>query len=479
MKKLILPLVMFVTSCTVGPNYVRPSVRVPDAYNQSDKKPASKRVVKQVSKQWWTLFHSKPLTQLVETSFQQNPVLSSAVATLHGALENVYAQEGALYPFVGLLLNPAKQQTAKLLTSVLASNQYNYSLYTGQVFVSYTPDVFGGIRRQLESLIAQARYQRFQLEATYLTLSSNVVNAAIQEASLRAQLRAVKQVIKSQKNILKITHSQLALGDTSQADIALQETALANTESQLPILEKQLAIQRDLLNALTGHLPDDALPKFELTSLRLPTTLPLSLPSCLLEQRPDIRAAEEQMRSANALIGVAKSNRLPNVTIGFTNAGAAATNLGDLFAPETLFWSLAGIITQPIFDGGALLHKQRYAQAMYDQAAAQYRATVINAFQNVSDTLKSIQSDAVALHIAQRAEKSAKRSLRIAQSLFKTGDSSLVAVLLAEQLYQQAQLNLIQAQTNRLTDMVALFQALGGGRFTVDNSPSHINQYDT
>jgi len=463
----------YLTSCAVGPNYIRPTAPLPKTYTSTQPTVATKTTLgqaqrfeanKDIPAQWWELFHSKPLNELVVASFHQNPGVGVAQAALQGALENVYAQQGAFYPFAGLSFNPAKQQTAQLLTSVLASNNYNYSLFTGQVFVSYTPDVFGGIRRQLESLVAQAEIQRFQLKATYLTLSSNVVNAAIQEAAVRGQIQVTKRMIASQSKILNITRKQLKLGDAAEADIALQEAALAASESALPPLEKQLALQRDLLNALTGRFPDDKLtPTFNLDSLHLPTDLPISLPSSLIEQRPDIRAAEEQMHAANALIGVAIANRLPNVTIGFTNAGTAATNLTTLLQPDTLFWSLAGIISQPIFDGGTLLHKQRYAQAIYEQAAAQYRLTVINAFQNVADTLKSIRMDAIALRAASKAEHAALKSLDIARRLFASGDSSTLTVLTNEQIYEQAKLNLIQAQANRLSDTVALFQALGGG----------------
>ena len=397
-------------------------------------------------------------------SFKHNPSVGVAKASLHSALENVYAQQGALFPLVGLSFSPTKQQTARILTSVLASNQYDYALYTGQVFVSYSPDVFGGTRRQLESLVAKARSQRLQLEATYLTLASNVVHAAIQEAALQEQIKITKNIIASQKRLLAITHKQQQLGDVAVAGIALQEATLAASEATLPPLEKQLALQHDLLNALTGRFPDDkCTPKFTLDSLKLPTDLPISLPSALVEHRPDIRAAEEDMHAANALIGVAVSNRLPNVVIGFTNVGTAATNLSDLFHPDTNFWALAGIISQPIFDGGTLLHRQRYAQAQYQQAAAQYRLTVINAFQNVADTLKSIQLDATALHTADRATLAAKKSLTISRHQFASGDTSSIALLISEQMYQQAQLNLIQAQADRLSDTAALFQALGGG----------------
>lgn len=476
-KRVVFLVVSFVlVSCAVGPNYTRPippSVKTYTPSQTSTKTVATptkfgnaQRFVstKDIPAQWWKLFHSKPLNELIMTSFHQSPSVGVAQAALHSALESVYAQQGSLYPYVGLSFLPSKQQTARLLTSVLASNQYNYSLYTGQLYVSYTPDVFGGTRRQIEALIAQAELQRLQLEATYLTLASNVVNAAIQEASLREQIKANHEIIVSQRKILDVMHKQKQFGDVSTADIAMQEAALAVSESAVLPLEKQLVLQRNLLNALVGRFPDDkCTPTFTFNSLHIPKDLPISLPSTLIEHRPDIRAAQEQMHAANALIGVAVSNRLPNVTIGFTNAGTASTSLSTLFQPDSLFWGLAGIITHPLFDAGTLLHRQRFAQEIYKQAVAQYRLTVINAFQNVADTLKSIRLDAIALHAAHQAERAAWRSLSITRQQQQAGDISNLIVLISEQAYQQARLNLIQAQARRLSDTVALFQALGGG----------------
>lgn len=476
LRALLLLCCLILTNCAVGPNYKRPGGALPHRYTVKSlgrktmatptKLGKAQRFVakKDIPAQWWGLFHSKPLNDLVLASFIHNPSVGVAKAALRASLENVYAQRGFFYPNVGIGFSPSKQQTALILTSVLSSNRYNYALYTAQLYVSYTLDIFGGIRRQLESLIAQADYQRLQLEATYLTLSTNVVNAAIQEAALRGQIAATKEIIACQTKMLAISKQRLKLGDAAMADVATQEAALAAAEASLPPLEKQLALQRDLLNALTGRFPDDKhTAEFNLDSLQLPSDLPISVPSTLLEHRPDIRAAEEQMHAANALIGVAIANRLPNVTFGFTNAGAAATDLSALLAPNSLFWGLAGIITQPIFDGGTLLHRQRYAEAIYDQAVAQYRLTVINAFQNVADTLKAIKSDAEALHAASDAEKAALKSLNIARHQQALGDSSIISLLMNEQLYQQAKLNLIQAQANRLSDTAALFQALGGG----------------
>lgn len=467
---------LLLSNCAVGPNYKRPAAPLPQTYTASSlgsktvasstKLGAAQSFVSQqdLPAQWWQLFHSQPLNELISASLRYNPNVGAAQEALRAALETAYAEKGALFPLIGASFQPTTQKTADILTSVLASNQYQYSLFTGQLLVSYTPDVFGGTRRQLESLLAQAESQRFQLEATYLTLTTNVVNAAIQEAALREQISATQQIIASQKKLLVIAQQQLKLGDTALIDVATQQAALAASEASLPPLSKQLALQRDLLNALTGRFPDDQrTPSFRLSSLQLPTKLPISVPAALIEHRPDIRAAEAQMQAANALIGVALANRLPNFTIDSTNWGSAATTLGMLLQPDTRFWALAGIISQPLFDGGALRHKQRAAEASYKQAAALYRATVINAFQNVADSLKAIQADALTLHAASTAESAARTSLNIARRQLALGDSSVAALLLNQQAYQQARLNLIQAQANRLSDTVALFQALGGG----------------
>jgi len=463
-----LTLFLLLSSCAVGPNYKRPTIPLPNTYISTSLSSGGKTqqfiANEDIPAQWWSLFHSKPLNDLVVASLQHNPSVGVAQANLRASLENVYAQRGALYPFVGASFLPNRQQVSQILQTVLANNTYLFSLYTAQLFVSYTPDVFGGIRRQIESSIATAANQHFQLEATYLTLSTNVVNAAIQEAALKEQIFITKKIIASQTKILTMIKHRKKVGDADTLDISTQEAALAISEATLPPLKKQWDIQRDLLNALTGRFPDDArTPGFHLSDLKLPTNLPVSLPSTLLEHRPDIRAAEEQMHAANALIGVAVANRLPNVTIGFTNAGTAATSLSTLFEPNTLFWSLAGIITQPLFDAGTLRHKQRIAEANYQQAAALYRLTVVNAFQNMADSLKAIRSDTMAFQAASKAAQSTLRSVTISRQQYQLGDSSILTLLINEQLYLQAQLNLIQARANRLSDTVALFQALGGG----------------
>ncbi len=477
---------VLMTGCAAGPNYERPTTPAVDGYTPQPlpaqtasvdvKGGEAQRFVQDmdIPGQWWTLFHCKPLNDLIEQALKANPDLEVAQASLRVAWETVYAQQGAFFPSVQANLNPTRQKTAGVLTSPLANGNYTYSLHTAQVAVGYVPDVFGGTRRQVESLKAQADSQRFQLEATYLTLTSNVVAAAVQEAALRGQITATRQIIDIQSKSLELLKRQYDLGQIATGDVAAQEAALAQVQATLPPLQKQLAQQRDLLARLAGRFPSESLlEEFELSALQLPQELPVSLPSKLVGQRPDVRSAEEQLHAASAEIGVSIANRLPNITLS-ADAGSSATAINQLFTPGTGFWALAANLTQPIFQGGTLLHRQRAAEAAYDQAAAQYRSVVLTAFQNVADTLHAIKFDADALKAAVAAEHAAARSLAIARTQLELGQISYLALLTAEQTYQQAMINLVQALANRYADTAALFQALGGGWWNRSDVPTGV-----
>ncbi|MET3134552.1 NodT family efflux transporter outer membrane factor (OMF) lipoprotein [Oxalobacteraceae bacterium GrIS 1.11] len=463
--------------CAVGPDYVRPALAIPAQYtgepapaasvaggNVADGAAQTFDPGQDIPAQWWQLFHSAGLNALITSSLQHNSNLEAAQATLRGALETLYAQQGTAYPTLDASFAPTRQKVSGTLASGAASGASYYNLHTAQVSVSYAPDLFGGNRRQVESLKAQAESQRYQMEATYLTLTSNVANAAIQEAALRGQIQASRAIVASQAKLLDMFRRQLELGQVALADVAAQEAALAAAQAGLPLLEKQLSVQHNLLIALAGRLPGDGLDTtFDLDGLQLPASLPLTLPSSLVEHRPDVRVAEEQLHAASAGVGVAIANRLPNITLGVNSYGSAAGSFADLFKSGSGFWTLAAGVTQPIFDAGTLKHRQGAAQAAYEQAAAQYRATVVNAFQNVADALQAIGYDAVALRAAGAAERAADKSLTIARRQLKLGDISPMTLLASEQASQQAKLNMVQAQANRLSDSVALFQALGGG----------------
>ncbi|MBV8466458.1 MAG: efflux transporter outer membrane subunit [Burkholderiales bacterium] len=469
--------------CAVGPDFHRPAAPEANAYTAKplpaqvgDAATGSAQqlaVDSDIPAQWWELFHSPALNDLVKRALERNPSIAAAQAALRQARETTAAQRGAYYPSVTGSFNPTRQRIATTLASPASSGYDYYSLHTAELSVSFVPDVFGANRRQVESLAAQEEYQRFQLEATRITLASNVVMAAIQEASLRDQVDATRKLVDAQQKVLDSYRQQLVLGQAAHTDVMAQETQLAQFQATLPPLEKQLAQQRDLLTALVGDLPaNEPAAQFHMRDIQLPQNLPVSLPIKLVDQRPDVRSAEAQLHAASAQVGVAIANRLPNVQIN-GSYGSAATELKDLFKSLTEFWSISGTITQPIFDAGTLKHKQGAAQAAYDQAAAQYRSTVIAACQNVADTLHAIESDADALRANQYAETTAKRGLDIALAQQQLGNVPSITVTTAEQAWLQSRLALINAQANRLSDSAMLIQALGGGWWnTADKTAS-------
>ncbi len=473
--------------CAVGPDFVAPASPPAGGYT-AERLGATSGAATQggasqrfdanmdIPGEWWRLFHSKALNRLIETALANNHDLKAAEAGLKAAKEAVEAQKGFFYPTVAVTPNAYRQlQATGTLAPTLISNQSYFTLYTPQATVSYSPDVFGLNRRTVESLQAQADMQKFQTEAAYLTLTSNVVVGVVQEASYRGQIAATQKAVKAMRDLLVILREEKKLGQTAEADVALQEAALAQAESALPVLEKQLAQQRDLLTALTGGLPSEPAPEsFELASLHLPQKLPLSLPANLVWQRPDVRAAEENLHSAQSLVGVALANRLPNFTLT-ADAGSTATTLAQLFVPGNNFWTFGGELSQTIFAGGTLMHREAAAQAAAVQAAEQYKSVVVNAMQNVADSLRAIQHDADALKAASAAAAAAAKSLKIAQGQRKLGMVSNATVLLAEQTYLNAVVARVQAEALRYADTAALFQALGGGWW---NRPHELDRVD-
>jgi NodT family efflux transporter outer membrane factor (OMF) lipoprotein len=466
---------LLIAGCAVGPDFKRPAA--PDVSDYTAR-PLSTTVAStnvaggeaqrfakgiDIAGDWWTLFHSKPLNDLIEQSLTKNSDLKSAQAALSVARENVLAQRGAYYPSVTGSFSASRQSQPGTLAPVPSSNAFQYNLFTPQLSVSYVPDVFGLNRRTVESLQAQEQQVRFQMIATYTTLTANVVVAAIQEGSLQMQIDATHELIDVNAKMVQILQYQFAQGYAGRLDVAAQESQLAQVTATLPPLLKQLDQQHDLLAVLAGRFPNQApAEKFELSSLQLPQELPVSLPSELVAQRPDVLQAEANMHAASAQIGIAMANRLPNIELT-ADAGSTALAIGQVFKSGTGFWGLGADLTTPIFEGGKLLHLERAAKAAYVQAAEQYRGAVLTAFQNVADTLAALEHDAESLKAAASAADAAKVTLDLSQRQWKDGYASYLSLLSAEQAYQQARINLIQAQANRYADTAALFQALGGG----------------
>ncbi len=479
-----------VAGCAVGPNFHKPqapdgagytTTPLPDATAAANIHggDAQRLVIGQeLPHAWWQAFGSPAINSLLQRAFIANPTVKAAQAALRQAQEMVYAQQGYFYPTINADYNfqrqklpgntatssaPGVQGSGQNISPSGPAQPVIYNFQTAQLNVGFTPDVFGGNRRKVESLDAQAQMQRFELEATYLTLASNVVGAAIQEASTRAQIAAIKEIIADNEESLRLLRDKFKQGYAMEIDVAAQELQLAQAKALLPPLQKQFEQTRDLIRALVGHLPNqDVEETFELASLTLPAELPVSLPSNIIEQRPDIRAAEEQLRSANAQVGVAIAAMLPQFTI----SGAIGGTAGEfpwLFRSGGPFWSLVGDVTQPVFAGGTLLHTKRAADQALLQAAAQYQSTVLTAYQNVADSLHAIVADADSLAAAVEAERAAKATLELTQRRMQYGYADYLTDLAADMAYRQAVLSLAQAKATRFGDTAALYQALGGG----------------
>ncbi|HEX7389237.1 MAG TPA: efflux transporter outer membrane subunit [Acidiphilium sp.] len=464
--------------CAVGPNFHQPKAPAVSSYTEKTLPAhtvsstgvggASQALAlgKTIDGEWWTLFHSEQINRLTRTALANNPSLTAAQNALLAAKDTVRAQEGGFFPSLSGGFQAERQRNpfsspgaAKGGSAAIAP----FSLLNASVSVTYAPDIFGGTRRQVESLRAQAQQQRFALEATYLSLTANIVTAAITDASLKAQIAATNQIIAAEQHELDILHRQVALGGVPAVDALTQEAQLAQTRATLPPLQSRLAQERNQLAAYEGIMPGQFHdPDLDLADITLPKTLPVSLPSELVRQRPDIRAAAAVLHQDTALVGVATANMLPQITLS-ASVGHDALTAATLFTPQTLIWSLVAGVTQPLFEGGTLLYKRRAAVATMREAAANYQNTVVLAFQNVSDALLALQYDATALAADTAAETSARASLAVVENQYHLGGVSYTAVLTAEQTYQTAVIARIKASAQRYADTAALFQALGGG----------------
>ncbi len=463
-------------ACAVGPDFKRPVAPALNGYTAAPL--AGQPMIKpsmvagtqmqafvagrDVAGAWWTSFGSARLSALVTAAIRQNPSLEAAQQTLHQAQENTLAAEGAWLPSVSAAFSRQRQELSGAESGVHGAGE-TFSLYTAQASVNYTFDVWGQTQRSVEADQAQADYQRFQLEGVINMLAANTATAAINAAALDAEIAAENQLVAAEQRLLGVVRQQFELGGATGTDVATQEAQLANTEALVVPLNTQLAQARDQLAAYLGRAPSQAeIPSVSLDELALPAALPVSLPSQLVAQRPDIRASEAQLHAATAQVGVAISNRLPQLTLS-AFVGSAPGQIGQLFTPGNGIWSVTNQLAGPVFQGGTLLHQQRAAVAAMRSAAASYQNTVITAFQNVADILTALSQDTLGLQANQQAERAAARSLSLAQMQYGAGGVAYLTVLTAQTQYQNAVIGMIRARAARYTDTVALFTALGGG----------------
>lgn len=455
----------FLTSCAVGPDFVTPPMPESTSFTkETTASPGNGQVfvASDVSSHWWEAFGSPGLNALVEKALTNSPTLEAAGALIAAANFAADAQMGALFPQISGTSTDTRQMSSLLTTGNLA-NQRPYNFFSKQLSLSFTPDIWGGIRRSIESLEAQAERRKFEYEAARLTLIANLVQAAAQEASLRGQIAATKRIIDLEQDYLVLIERQYAAGAASGTDISAQQAALAQSRQNLPFLEKQLAYQRNRLTALTGRNSyDEVSQTFDLAGLTLPKSMPLRLPAEVVAKRPDIRAAAADVHAFSAQVGVAVAARLPNLTLT-ANVGTSALKYVELFTPGTGFYSYGATLAQPIFRGMTLLNQQREAEAELDAAKGRYRSTVVNAFQNVADSLRALQFDAKSVTAARAAEAASRRFFDQTRMRKGAGGATQLAVLIAQQSYQRALLTRIQSEAERISDAAGFFMAIGGG----------------
>jgi NodT family efflux transporter outer membrane factor (OMF) lipoprotein len=479
------------SGCMVGPDFRKPDPPIASRYTETPMPQETVAVPglggavqhllpgQDLPGQWWTLFRSEALDTLIRQAIEDSPNLAAAEATLRQARENLAAQRGALlFPQASFAGSATREKItgAELGEPSLGSSIFN--LYNATVNVSYALDLFGGNRRELEALQSLVDYQNYQLEGAYLALTSNIVTTAVNEAALRAQINATHEIIAAEQRQVDLVQKQYELGGVARIAVVLLRTQLDQTLATLPPLERNLALSRHQLAVLTGRFPSEAaLPDFDLDHLALPEELPITLPSQLARQRPDIRASEALLHQASAQVGVATADLYPKVNLT-GSVGEVATQWGRFFAGPPV-WTVAAGLAQPLFNGGQLEAQRRAALAAYDQAQAQYRQTVLVAFQNVADALRALETDARALRAQSDAELSARENLDLTQHQYQLGGSSSIALLIAQQEYQQTRLALAAAQGTRYADTAALFQALGGGWWRREDAAAAPNEGKT
>ena len=464
------------TGCAAGPDFRRPEPPASSTY-LAGAQPSATVAAKgpggskqrfdtgaDIPSEWWSLFRSESLDRRIRIALEENPTLAQARARLAQAREDFNARAGATqYPAVDAGISAKRQKLN--LASLGVSNIPEpgpFTLYNASISVSYDLDLFGGNRRALEGLGANVDYRSFELEAARRTLAANVVNAAIRQASLRARIAIVRDLLGAQDRQFAIIEDRYKAGGVSELDVRNQNMLLDQTRALVPPLESQLAQVTHQLAVFQGREPAEAsIDEFDLDGLHLPEEVPLRLPSSLARKRPDIRAAEALWHQACANVGVATADLFPKITLS-GSLGSQRTGSGDLLNGVNV-WSVAGNLMQPIFRGGELRARKRSAVAAYDEAAAGYRQTVLQALQEVADTLSALDMDARTLQARSDAAEHARIGYGIARQQYLLGGISHLALLDAQRQLLQSELDRVQAQADRYADTAALLQALGGG----------------
>jgi NodT family efflux transporter outer membrane factor (OMF) lipoprotein len=457
--------------CAVGPRFVRPEPPRTDHY-ASGADPAATAAADgqaqrlergaQVVGDWWTLFGSPQLDALMAQAAADSQTVKAAIASLRSSEANLRAGYGVFYPQVDANASVTRERT-NLARFGQQQASATFDLFTLSGTVGYALDLFGGQRRAVEALGAQADYQRYTLVATYVALTANVVNTVIARAAYVEQVRVTEDLVRDQREQVSITVAQAEAGTVPYASALSLRSQLAAVEATVPPLRQRADQAGHLLATLAGHLPSEwTAPTVTFSDLKLPAAVPVSLPSELVRQRPDILASEALLHQASAEIGVATAALFPSITLD-ASLGTSSTTLGGLFGANGTIWSIGAGLAAPLFHGGTLLSKRQAAIDAYDQALASYRQTVLAAFAQVADALRALEHDAEALDAQARSVAEAEEALRLIRANYEAGVASYLQVLVAFGQYHQARVAYVAAKAQRLQDTVALLVALGGG----------------
>lgn len=467
-----LGIVMMMAGCAVGPDYQRPSAPAVTRYNASQLQtelnagqgePGQKLAIgKAISDDWWKLYRSQHLDQVLAEAIANSPDLAAARATLAQAQETLSQASGGYYPQFDINASARRQSSNNIGSAVAYTN-----LYSVGAGVSYNPDLFGGTGRRVEQETALVAYQHYQLAAAYLSITGNAVTQAITIASIRQQLSAVNDIIRDDEHNLRLVELKYKAGKAARSDVLTAESQLANDQVQLPALKQQLSVAQHALSVLVGKFPAQwPAPEFELAEFTLPPTLPVTIPSRLVRQRPDILAAEAKLHAASAAIGVAASQLYPNIQLSAT-LGVQALTTTNLFNSSNKFWNLVASLTAPIFHGGELKAQKQATVYAFKASAATYQKTVLTAFAQVADQLRALAHDAELVRAQKHAMETSQASLKLQRLSYAAGKADLLQLLDAERAYQQARLGYARAQTQRFQDTAKLFVAMGGGWWRV------------
>ncbi len=468
MRKTLVLSTMLAAGCTVGPNFKQPGAPSVSGYVSPQESGAKNAIAlgAKVQADWWTLFHNQAIDDLVQQAIAGSPTLDAAKARLASAQETIAKAESALYPQASFGASVTRERLSTTefgLTPSQFALPPNFNLFQVGPSASYSLDLWGGTRRQIEARTAQAEWQRQQLEAAYVTLTGNVVTQAVALADADAQLKAVHDIYDLDTQNLKLVGTERLAGERPDTDVIEAESQLATDKTLLPAPEQAQSAARHALAVLTGRLPGNwSPPAIALDQLTLPEPLPVSLPSELVHQRPDILASEAELHAASAMVGVATAQLYPQVMLS-ASAGLAALDPGDLFNPEAVIWSMASGLTQPLFDGGLRKAERQQALDNFKASAADYRQTVLEAFGQVADILQALDHDGELLASEQQALDLAQQTVKLQRISYQAGETGVLDLLDAQRRYQQARMGYVRAESQRYRDAVQLLVAMGGG----------------